>query len=162
MKESKFRRLRLDELQDVRDQFVKWLALNGYSAEHWQETKDKDPARADELILQFSQVVFKGVIDKIEYLVHKKPNDLRTYRTDEQKIYMRGVLLDGETTVDFTKDDLSPQEMFDRLKSEDVKAKLYAAEREYLPVGRDQDIFVLMERGALIDEGELFRSLEAI
>ena len=162
MKESKFRRLRLDELNDVRDQFVKWLALNGFSAEYWQETKGKDPARAEELILQFSQVVFKGVIDKINYLVHKKPNDLRTYRTDEKKIYMRGVLLDGQTTVDFTKDDLSPQEMFDRLKSENVKAKLYAAEREYLPVGRDQDIFVLMERGALIDEGELFRSLEAI
>ena len=162
MKETKFRRLTLDELNDVRDQFVKWLALNGLDAGTWQRIKAEDPERADGLILQFSQIVISGVIQQIEYLVHKRPNDLRTYKTDGEKIYMRGVLLDGETSVDFTKGDLTPQEMFDRLKTENVFPKLYTAERAYLPIGRDQDIFLLMEQGALIDGGELFRTLEQL
>lgn len=162
MKETKFRRLTLDELNDVRDQFVKWLALNGLDAGSWQKIKEDEPARADGLILQFSQIVFAGVIEKIEYLVHKKSNDLRTYKTDAEKIYMKGLLLDGETSVDFTKDDHTPQEMFNRLKTENVKPKLYAAERAYLKIGRDQDIFHLLEQGALIDNGELFRTLEGL
>ena len=162
MKETKFRRLNLEELGEVRDQFVKWLALNGYSADHWQETKVNDPARADALILQFSQIVFAGTIEKINYLIHRKPNDLRTYKTDGDKIYMRGILLDGESSVDFTNDELSPQELFDRLKSENVKVKLYSAERAYMPIGRDQDIFILLEQGALIDNGELFITLDGL
>ncbi len=162
MKTTKFRRLTLAELTDVRDQFVKWLALNGISADHWQKIKAEEPQRMDALILQFSQVVFAGVIDQIEYLVHRKPHDLRTYKTDQEKIFMQGVLLDGETTVDLTDNSLTPQQMFERLKSEGVPAKLYSAERAYLPIGRDQDIFRILEEGALIDGGELFRTLEQV
>jgi len=159
MKETKFRRLRRDELEEVKDQFVKFLAVNGIDAGSWQRMKENDPGRADGLILQFSQIVYSGVIEKVKYLVHRKPNDLRTYKTDADKIYMRGILLDGETSIDFTKNEFSPAEMFARLKEENVKAKLYAAERAYIPIGRDQDIFVIMEEGALIDDGELFETL---
>ncbi|NJC26519.1 DUF6495 family protein [Neolewinella antarctica] len=162
MQETKFRRLTLAELNDVRDQFVKFLAVNGIDVTTWQRIRNDEPGRADALILQFSQTVFAGVIERIEFLVDRKPNDLRTYKTEGDKIYMRGILLDGDTSVDFTKQDLTPQEMFDRLKTEGISPKLYAAERAYLPIGRDQDVFILMERGALIDDGELFRTLASL
>lgn len=162
MKETKFRRLRRDELEEVRNQFVKFLSVNGVDAGSWQKMKEDEPGRADGLILQFSQIVYAGVIEKVEYLVHRKPNDLRTYKTGPDKIEMRGLLLDGKTTIDFTKTDLPPAEMFARIREEGVTPKIYSAERKYLPIGRDQDIFVLMEEGALIDEGSLFQTLEAL
>ena len=163
MKETTFRRLNREELESVREQFVKFLALNGISADHWTTIKQDEPARADALILQFSQVVFAGTIERVRYLIHRRPFDLRTYKTDAEKIYMRGILLTGETSVDFTKDDLPPGELFARLKTDPGTAKVYAAERAYLPVGRDQDIFKLLEEGALIDEsGELFEALAAL
>lgn len=162
MKEIKFRRLSLEELNEVRDQFVKFLAVNGLDAGTWQRLKEREPSAADALILQFSQIVFTGVIEKIRYLTHKKPNDLRTYKTDGERIYMRGILLDGSTSVDFTKDEFTPAEMFQRLKAEEVTPKLYAAERAYLTIGRDQDIFLLMEEGALIDDGELYQTLNKV
>lgn len=162
MKETKFRRLRRDELEEVTDQFVKFLAVNGIDAGSWQRIKEDDPARADALILQFSQIVYSGVIERVKYLVHRKPNDLRTYRTDADKIYMRGLYLDGETSVDLTKSDLAPAEMFARLKADGASPKIYSAERAYLPIGRDQDIFLIMEGGALIDDGEIFETLAAL
>ncbi|TXF87568.1 hypothetical protein FUA23_18455 [Neolewinella aurantiaca] len=162
MKETKFRRLRRDELEEVEGQFVKFLAVNGIDAQSWQKLKEDEPGRADDFILQFSQIVFAGVIEKVKYLVHRRPNDLRTYKTDEDKIYMRGILLDGETSIDFTKTDLPPKEIFQRLKDEKVTPKIYSAERKYIPIGRDQDIFVIMEEGALIDDGELFETLAAL
>ena len=162
MKETKFRRLRRDELEEVTDQFVKFLAVNGIDAGSWQRIKEDDPARADALLLQFSQIVYSGVIERVKYLVHRKPNDLRTYRTDADKIYMRGLYLDGETSVDLTKSDLAPAEMFARLKADGASPKIYSAERAYLPIGRDQDIFLIMEGGALIDDGEIFETLAAL
>jgi len=159
MKESKFRRLRRNELEEVRDQFVKFLGVNGIDAQSWQKMKEDEPGRADGLILQFSQIVYAGVIEKVQYLVHRKPNDLRTYKTGPDKIEMRGIFLDGATTLDFTKNDLPPQEMFARIKAEGVTPKIYSAERAYHPSGRDQDIFLIMEEGALIDDGELFETL---
>lgn len=162
MKETKFRRLRRDELEEVTPQFVKFLSVNGIDAESWVKIKEDDPRRADGLILQFSQIVFSGVIDKIEYLVQRKPHDLRTYRTGPDKIEMRGLLISGTTSVDLTDSALPPREIFERLRADGATPKLYRAERTYLPIGRDQDIFLRMEEGALIDGGELFELLDAL
>ena len=162
MENTKFRRLRRDELEEVRDQFVKFLGVNGIDAGSWQRMKEDAPGRADALILQFSQIVFSGVIGRVEYLVHRKPNDLRTYKTGPDKIEMRGLFLDGATTLDFTKNDLPPAEMFALLRKEGVSPKIYSAERAYAPDGRDQDIFRIMEEGALIDSGELFEVLAGL
>lgn len=162
MKETKFRRLRKSELEEVTNQFVKFLSVNGIDAGSWQKMKEEQPGQADKFILQFSQIVFSGVIEKIEYLVHRRPNDLRTYKTGPDKIEMRGILLDGQTSIDFTVTDLPPQEMFARMKAEGVSPKLYSAERKYLATGRDQDIFLIMEEGALIDNGELFETLAGL
>ena len=162
MKETKFRRLRRDELEEVKPQFVKFLSVNGIDANSWVRIKSDDPSRADALILQFSQIVFSGVIERVEYLVQRKPHDLRTYRTGPEKIEMRGILISGETSVDLTDTSIPPNEIFARLKSDNARPKLYSAERAYLPIGRDQDIFLRMEEGALIDNGELFRLLDGL
>ena len=162
MKETKFRRLRRDELEEVTPQFVKFLSVNGIDAGSWVKIKADDPQRADALILQFSQLVFSGVIERIEYLVHRRPHDLRTYRTGPDKIEMRGLLISGSTTVDLTNTELPPRELFEQLKREGATPKLYTAERAYLPIGRDQDIFLRMEEGALIDSGELFTLLDTL
>ena len=162
MKETKFRHLRRDELEEVTPQFVKFLSVNGIDAGSWVKIKADDPQRADALILQFSQLVFSGVIERIEYLVHRRPHDLRTYRTGPDKIEMRGLLISGSTTVDLTNTELPPRELFEQLKREGATPKLYTAERAYLPIGRDQDIFLRMEEGALIDSGELFTLLDTL
>ncbi|MBB4077473.1 hypothetical protein GGR28_000074 [Lewinella aquimaris] len=162
MKETKFRRLRRDELEEVTPQFVKFLSVNGIDADSWVRIKREEPQRADALILQFSQIVFAGVIERVEFLVHRKPHDLRTYRTGPDKIEMRGLLLSGPTKVDLTDISITPSEIFAQLKADGATPKVYSAERAYLPIGRDQDIFLRMEEGALIDGGELFQLLDSL
>ncbi len=162
MKETKFRRLRRDELEEVRGQFVKFLSLNGIDATTWVKMKEETPIRADGYILQFSQIVFAGVIEKVTHLVQRKPYDLRTYRTGPDKIEMRGLLISGTSNVDLTDTSRSPREIFEQLKADGATPKIYSAERAYLPIGRDQDIFLRMEEGALIDNGELFALLDGL
>ncbi len=162
MKETKFRRLRRDELEEVRAQFVKFLSVQGIDAKSWVTMKQDAPTRADGYILQFSQIVFAGVIEKVTHLIQRKPHDLRTYRTGPDKIEMRGLLISGQTNVDLTDPTRSPREVFEQLRRDGATPKVYSAERAYLLIGRDQDIFLRMEEGALIDNGELFELLDGL
>ena len=160
MKTTPYRRLRRDELEDVRDQFVKFLGVNGIDAATWQRLKVEEPTTADGLILQFSQLVFDGTLKRVEYLVQRRPNDLRTYKCGPDKIEMRGVLVSGETSLDLTDTETSPQDMLITLRSEGAQLRLYSAERSYQEVGREQDIYRIMEQeGALIDPSEFFETL---
>jgi hypothetical protein len=52
--------------------------------------------------------------------------------------------------------------MFAKIKAEGARPKIYSAERAYISEGREQDIFNIMEEGALIDQGELFETLAGL
>ncbi len=82
MKETKFRRLRRDELEEVKSQFVKYLAVNGIDAKSCQDMTDKEPSSADGHILQFSHTTYPGVIEKVEYLLPRRPTDYWTNKTN--------------------------------------------------------------------------------
>ncbi len=157
---QKFRRLRLDELQDVEPQFVRFLATNGLDASAWQKMKEQQPGKADKFIQQFSQIVFAGVIGRVEYLLDQKPKYIRAYHCLPDKILLRGLLIEGETSLDLSHHHLSAQEMIQQVKQDGAQVKVFRAERSYRHQDREQDIFLLMEEGALIADKTMFELLE--
>ncbi|PHI21653.1 hypothetical protein CEQ90_02250 [Lewinellaceae bacterium SD302] len=159
---QKYRRLRRDELEEVRPQFVKFLAVNGIDGASWTRIKADDPKRTDALLLQFSQIVFQGVIDKVEYLLQRSKRDLRTYHCQADKIVMNGMMIEGTTDLDLSNENISPEEMLRQMRASGASVKLYAGERKYRDGDRDQDIFLLMEQGALISDDHMFRTLEKL
>lgn len=161
MHPTKFRRLRRDELEEVRPQFVKFLAVNGIDGPSWESIKINDPARTDQLLLQFSQMVFSGVIEKVEYLMQRSKRDLRTYHCLPEKIVMNGLMIEGTTDLDLSNTEVSPDQMMQQLKMSGATVKLYSGERAYRGE-RDQDIFLLMEQGALISDGNMFNILNGL
>lgn len=159
---TKYRRLRRDELEEVRPQFVKFLAVNGIDGASWTKIKVDDLARTDALLLQFSQIVFQGVIDKVEYLLQRSKRDLRTYHCLPDKIIMNGMMIEGTTDLDLSREDISTEEMLHQMRVSGAAVKLYSGERKYRNDDRDQDIFLLMEQGALISDDHLFSTLEGL
>lgn len=159
---TKFRRLSLTELKEVEPQFVRFLSVHGYDADSWEKMKIANPDGADALILQFSQTVFAGVIEKVEYLLHRRPRDLRAYRCLSDKIEMYGLLVEGETGLDLSDPNVSPTQMMELVKNDGATVKLFSGERAYREIGRDQDIFLLMEQGALISDNTLFSLLAGL
>lgn len=157
---QKFRRLRLDELQEVETQFVRFLATNGLDASAWQKLKEQQPGKADQIILQFSQLVFAGVIGRVEYLLDRRPKDIRAYHCLPDKIILRGLLIEGETTLDLSLIALSAQDMIQQIKQDGAQVKIFQAERPYRNQDREQDLFLLMEAGALIADETMFQLLE--
>ncbi|NJO86798.1 MAG: hypothetical protein HC821_01700 [Lewinella sp.] len=162
MDPSLFRRLTLLELEEVKPQFVRFLATQGIDGPGWEKTKARDVGRTDELLLAFSQMVFAGVIERVTYLVYRQAHELRTYHCGLERLSMLGLLIEGQSELDLRQTEVPAAEMVAALRSCGAQLKLYQAERTYRAHGRAQDIFLLMEEGALISDGSLYELLKQV
>lgn len=157
----KYRRLRQDELESLEKEFVRFLASNQVTADEWEKLKAEEPDKAEKLIGIFSDIVFEKVIGDVQYLEYKTPKDVKTFHFLEDRIVMNGLLVEGNTSFDFTQQQ-SPQQMLQQIQLAGARLKLYTAEKAYSR-SRDMEIFEMMENGALISrDGSLFRTLEGL
>ena len=124
----KFRLLTLAELEELETEFVRFLAAQTITGEDWVKIKAEQPERANQLIAAFSEEVFEQVTSSVEYLEFKTPNDIKTFRFGAQKVEMLGLFIEGESSVDFTKQ-ASPEDMIAELQQSNANLKLYRAER---------------------------------
>lgn len=161
--QSKYRDLTKAELSELEKEFVRFLATNKVTAQDWQQFKKNDRQRVGELISQFSDLVFEQVLSKVDYLILKKPSELRTFHLTPGKIQMLGLINrsddDRVTKLDFTKNETAT-EMMQHLRDSNARVQLFTAERAY-KVDRKMDAFQLMEQGALIStDGDLYQLLK--
>jgi hypothetical protein len=158
----KYRRLRPDELAELEQSFIRFLAVNGYAAPDWEKILRERPAEADARIDEFSDLVFEKVIANVRYLELKRPKYLQCFACEPDKIRMVGLVVEGETALDLTQEDLAPERMMQLLQLSGAKLQLVNAERAYRS-SREAEVFELMENGALISqEGGLFHLLESL
>ena len=161
MPDMKYRRLTLEELQELETEFVRFLAAQSIAAEDWEKIKAQEAERAEQLLDYFSDVVFEKVIFNVEYLEQKHARDIRTYHCLPDKLVMNGLLLEGENSLDL-RENIDPTAMMQIIRLSGAKLKFFTAERVYRS-SREQEIFQLMQQGALISkDGYLFHQLEAL
>jgi hypothetical protein len=157
----KYRRLTTDELQELENEFILFLSSNQVTAPEWTTIKAEQPEKADELIDLFSDIVFENTLAKIEYLEYKEPKDIKTFHCQEDKIVMLGMIVEGESNIDFTKE-TSLDQMMGQMKLSGARLKLYQAEKAYSP-NREDELFKMLESGCLISkEGTMFKTLEQL
>ncbi|MFK7806358.1 MAG: DUF6495 family protein [Saprospiraceae bacterium] len=156
-----YRRLTNDELAELETAFIRFLALNGIPADDWVKIKSEDKSRTEELIESFSDVVFHETLTKLEFLDFKTKNEIRTFHCASDKIVLRGLLIEGETELDFTKND-DPKTMLSKLQNDNAKMSMYVTEKKYKDNKREAELFKMMESGCLISDGSLFGLLESL
>jgi uncharacterized protein DUF6495 len=156
----KYRRLNNAELVEVEKEFINFLVSNSVTGEDWVKIKAETPDRAEKLIELFSDIVFDKVLTKVEYLEFKKPKDIKIFHCLPDKIKLLGLLIEGDSALDFSQN-LSPAQMMELLKNSDAQLKLYSADKAYSK-DREMELFEMMESGCLISKGELFKTLEEL
>jgi hypothetical protein len=153
-----FRRLSLEELEELKDDFIRFLAANQVTATDWEQIKTQEPEKAGSLLDLFSDLVFERVLKNLEYLEFKTPYDLKTFHCREDKILMLGLMVDEHAGVDFTREQAAG-EMMQSLQASGASLKLYSAEKAYSE-SREDELFRMMENGCLISkDGALYKLL---
>ncbi|MCP4443050.1 MAG: hypothetical protein GY810_29440 [Aureispira sp.] len=137
----KYRRLTMDELESLEEDFVKFLASNQITADEWVKLKEQESERVHELIELFSDIVMQKVLTNIEYLQHRSKQVIRVFRFGKDKITMTGLQL-SDTSKDLT----NPVHLQLLSDPEQLSngVKIFQMEKEY-KMSREEEIFDMME-----------------
>ena len=155
----KFRRLSIEELKELEGEFIQFLAANTITGPDWEQLKKQEPAKAENLLDMFSNIVFEKIVKGIAYMEYKIKDDIKTFHCLPDKIIMNGLRIEGETEVDL-RTNIPPQELMQQVHEAGAKMQIYSAEKAYKP-DREQELFRMLEGGAQISrDGMLFKAIE--
>ncbi len=138
-----------EELKELEGEFKHFLITNNVYTEEWEELNKKKDKKVLELIEMFSDIVLDKAIKNIKYLEHITPQDIKSFKCDEEQMVLIGIASKNQK-IDFTKDALSDfADDLDIFKA----AKPYHKEREL-------EVFELLNSGCSIIDEERFNKLE--
>jgi cag pathogenicity island protein 24 len=87
----KFRMLTEAELEILKDDFIKFLVVNGIDAAEWQRIKGDEPIRAVKMLEQFSDFVLDQSLGKVEYLEYLDKGGIKVFKLDTEEIQLIGI-----------------------------------------------------------------------
>ncbi|MEO1515793.1 MAG: DUF6495 family protein [Bacteroidota bacterium] len=156
----KYRRLRKDELEQLETNFIRFLAAYSIDGPQWERLKKEQPAESDALIDKFSEVVFEKTLKNLTYLQYKTPKDIKVFHCLPDKMIMMGIMVEGESDLDFTKQD-DKDSMLQQMRQSGAELKVYQAQKAYNG-SREDELFKMMEHGCLISDGSLFQLIRSL
>jgi len=150
----KFRSLTHKELESMEKEFVDFLVLNGITGEDWDKLKKDNPDDAEGICDSFSDVVFTKILKQCSYIENHSPYILVTVFCDAKEMYLQGIEVPTESSIDMTNPDdfeklkTDPPEGIKRIKTQ----KKYSKEREL-------EIWEMLNNGFFISDQKLYMTL---
>jgi hypothetical protein len=153
----KYARLTKEQLDELQQEFINFLATQTITAEEWAQLKKDRPEVAEEELDVFSDLVWEGVLQKARYLENIAPRHLYLFKLNETD--MDGIvvkILDENRDVT-TKDGY--RWLQEHYASDLVE--FFTASKDYNEE-RNLEVFTLIKQGAVITKGELYTFFEQI
>jgi len=151
----KYARLTKEQFEELHQEFINFLATQSITADEWKTLKEQKPEASEQELDVFSDLVWYGVLSKVEYLEHISPQQIHLFQCKDKHMRLIALKLKSEQ-VDFTTKD-GFQWLRDNLLSDDIE--FYNAKKAYTE-DKHQDIFKLIQQGANITKGQLFQYFE--
>jgi len=151
----KYLRLTKEQLEELRPEFINFLATQSITADEWANIKEKQPLVAEEEIDVFSDLVWEGVLTKAQYLEHISPNQMHLFHFRENNMALIAIKINVEG-IDITTTE-GYAWLKENLGNEDVV--FMSASKDYSE-DRNADKFKLIKEGANITKGDLYKWFE--
>ena len=148
----KYTRLSKEQFEELHKEFINFLATQSITAEEWKDIKKNKPEAAEQELDVFSDLVWLGVLGKVEYLEHISPQQIHLFQCNEKSMRLIALKIDKEE-IDFT-----TKEGFEWLRNNLLSDNIefFNAKKEYSD-DKNLDIFKMIQSGANITKGELFQ-----
>ena len=153
----KYTRLTKEQLEELHQEFINFLATQSITADEWQQLKKEKPHVAEEEIDVFSDLVWEGVLTQATYLENISPQHMYLFhlREDEMKLIAVKILKDDV--------DITTKEGFQWLRENYTsdEVEILTANKGYSE-DRNADKFALIQQGSHITKGQLYQWFEAM
>ena len=153
----KYARLTKEQCEEMHQEFINFLATQSITADEWAKIKKEKPQVAEEEMDVFSDLIWEGVLNKVEYLEHFSPNQIFLFQITEVTINLIAVKIENEAI------DITTREGYQWLQTNlmDETVNIYTSTKA-MSDDRNKDIFALIKQGANITKGELYRYFENV
>ena len=153
----KYARLTQEQLEELHEEFINFLATQSITASEWETIKNDKPEVAEEELDVFSDLIWEGVLSRIDYLENISAQHMHLFwLTDKEmkliSVKVRNPDIDLTTSVGFAWFKKNWQsDYIDYLTA----SKAYSQDP-------NQDKFDLIKHGGVITRGDLFRWFDEI
>lgn len=153
----KYTRLTKEQLTELHQEFINFLATQSITASEWDTLKEEKPEVAEQELDIFSDLIWEGVLSRVEYLENISAQHMHLFWLTEKEmklisVKIRNPEIDLTTSVGFNWFKKNWQsDYIDYLTA----SKAYSQDQ-------NQDKFDLIQQGAVITKGDLFRWFDEI
>ncbi|MCC4213758.1 DUF6495 family protein [Leeuwenhoekiella parthenopeia] len=151
----KYIRLTKEQLDEMHQEFINFLATQSITADEWESIKRDKPEVAEQELDVFSDLIWEGVLSKVQYLEHFSAQHMFLFEVGAVKISMISIEVENKSI------DITTAAGYKWLQENFMKdeVNLYTSSK-LLSDDRNNDIFVLIRQGANITQGDLYKWFE--
>lgn len=148
----KYSRLTKEQLEELHEEFINFLAAQSITAEEWKRLKAEKPQVAEEEIDVFSDLVWEGVLARVQYLENISENQMHLFHCAEKEMKLISVKVSNPGI------DLRTREGFAWFKKnwQSDFVDYLTASKAYSEDPKS-DRFELIRKGAVITKGQLYQ-----
>ncbi len=149
-----YHRLSKEQLEELHEEFAKYLAALSIDRKQWEDIKAKDPQTVDLHLDQFSDLVWEDVLSKPLYLEHLSPNHFFIFECLEDKMHLIAVKI-----TDIKQDITTPegwQWLLHHIHDESVT--FYRSSKSY-EHDRKEELYGMILKGAQISNDKRYKSI---
>jgi hypothetical protein len=157
----KYRILSPEELEPLKDDFIKFLSANTITGEDWAKTKTDKPEEAEKIVGIFSDLVWERSLEKIKYLEHRDETSLKVFHFGEEKMNMVGFSVNAENAPSLLAEDTFAKLGSGELKFSELNAEFYTSEKDY-DGDRSSEMFKMMETGCTPCEEAYYYGIKSL
>lgn len=135
----------------MHQEFINFLATQSITADEWEKIKKEQPNVAEDEMDLFSDLVWEGVLNKVEYLEHFSQQQVFLFYISQVSINLIAIKVENDAV------DITTREGYQWLQTNlmNEMVNIYTSSK-VLSDDRNKDIFALIKQGANITKGELY------
>ena len=153
----KYSRLTKEQFDELHTEFINFLATQAIDKAEWDKIKIEQPEIAEQELDVFSDLIWEGVLSRAEFLEHFSKNHIflfQCFDTNVKSIVLKSLVPE----TDFlTKEGL--QWLSDNMFTDTIEMKIG---KKDFSEERNSAIFQLIQQGAFLSGGELFKQINEI
>jgi len=153
----KYTRLTKQQLEELKPEFIHFLATQQITGEEWKLLKEDRPQVAEDEVDVFSDLVWEGVLTKVGYIENISEQHMHLFHCTQKEMKLISVKvmnpeIDLTTTIGFN--------WFKKNWQSDFVEYLTASKA--YTTNKNLDKFKLIQQGAVITKGDLYQWFEKV
>lgn len=149
----KYTRLTKEQFEELHHEFAIFLASQNIDKAEWEKLKSRQPERIEQQLDIFSDMIWEGALNKVEFLEHFSKNYIFMFYFAQNQAHSI-VIQTSDDSVDFTSSEglvwLSENITSDKIEFTQGKKSFE---------DKNEAAFDLIRKGAIISDGKLYKQV---